>query len=699
MPYERSKLAILRYFSGLHLCYLMENEGKEQFPDIFQPEKQDIAWILVEYPALLAQLNKYESGEEEPLQSPRIVANKKQISCHAGAFYQNDHPVFLIGTQDMFSLNSEVGFSVTGGTFSPAWEFPSESNRLHSTDSGHLKSAKGAAAAGQFWDELYSVHICPKWLVRRFPQLHVGVGFVGHDITHPIVQTLDRRTFERVLPELAKAENFLFLDLANEPAFNGVTENSVQEFRAFLKEDHGTLENVNKVWGSSFRSFEEINVPAFVNRGWCAYNRQARPKTPVEQRQYIDWSNYNCKRVNDFFMRLTAWCHELAPQTLTYTKMVSNYWPALGIDPIMNVRTTDISGSDAWWVYQGVTGPSGSSDAVSGAEKVKRGYAVGWQRSLMHYDMLRSARPDVPIVNAEDHQFADGFTPLSEKHPEVPSGHWDMPIPANHFFSGQWQQALHGKGMSLIWMHWPRHNVRDRAVAIWGNSKAALDLNRLGHEVNAFQRTPPKVRILISRNTQLWSFSFNSNYWKKVTEVYEALSLNGVHIGFLFEEDLMAGKMANCELVIAPYTDRIDREALETLKKSGIRIATIGAESLKADRYNRPHPVKTLPELFQQIKEAEFSRNPQEIMRKLLKESYTGPEFMVLVDGSPAKRIEWRSAEFDGRKLLNLCNYGQIPVTVEVPGLPEEVIDLIEMRSIKSNSFPMESQQVRLLTW
>lgn len=699
LPYERSRLAILRHFAGTRLLYLMKDGRKTSVPDIHQPEKQDVAWLIAGYPEFERHLSALESGKVEPLASPRVIADKKRTSYADGAFRQDGRPVFLIGTQDAFGLNPEVGFCATGWTFSPRWEFPSSPDQLRSSGNAHVKRAREAAANGQFWDELYSFHARPGWLTKQNPKLLSGLGFIGHDITHHYVRGLDRRTLESVLPKLAETDNFLFFDLANEPAFNGVTELGAKEFREFLKERHRTLAAVNAAWGSSFRSFDEIDIPAFVNRGWRAHNRQTRPSGELEQRQYIDWSDYNCRRVNDFFRRLSDWCHELSPKTLTYTKMVSSYWPTLGIDPVMNVRTTDLSGSDAWWVYQGASGPVGASDEMSGGEKVKSGYSVGWQRSLMHYDMLRSARPDAPIVNAEDHQFADGFTPLSEKRPEVPAGHWDMPLPAEHFFSGQWQQAVHGKGLSLIWMHWPRHNVRDRAVATWGNSKAALDLNRLANEVNALQTVRPKVRLLVSRNAELWSFSQKNRYWNKLTDVYEALSLNGIPLGFVFEEDLAAGKKPECELLIAPYANQVDAAALATLKRSGVRIAALGDASLQFDRYNRKHPAGALPRLFRLIDEAAFEKKPLETMRELLDATGTGPEFRVLTDGRPAERIEWRSAALGGRTLLNLCNYGQESVTAEIDGAAGSALDLVSMEPVSLKSFRLGPEQVRLLVW
>lgn len=697
LPYERSKLAILRHFSCKHLMYLLKHGGETPVPDIYQPEKQDIAWLIAEQPQLQARLEALESGGAEPLTSPRIIADKKRISYENGAFRQDGRPVFLIGTQNLSGLNPEVGFCATGWTFSARWEFCKGPDQLRSSGDAHLAAARKAADNGQFWDELYSFHIRPKWLTAQNAKLKTGLGFIGHDITHPYVRALDRRTFESVLPKLAEAENFLFFDLANEPAFNGVTEFGAKEFREFLESRHGSIAAVNKAWGSSFGGFEEIGIPPFVNRGWRAHNRQTRPAGEIEQRQYVDWSEYNCLRVNDFFAQLTDWCHELSPGTLTYTKIVAGYWPDCGIDPVMNVRTTDLSGSDAWWVYQGTSGPVGASDEMSGSIKVDRGYSVGWQVSLMHYDMMRSARPDAPIVNAEDHQFADGFSPLSEKRPEVPSGHWDMPIPDRHFFSGQWQQAIHGKGLSLIWMHWPRHNVCDRAVATWANSRAALDLNRLGREVNALQTLRPKVRILVSRSARLWDAMLDNHYWKLMLQTYEALNLNGVPLGFVFEEDLANGKAPECELLIAPYTFQIDSAALATLKRSGVRIATLGGNSLKCDRYNRPHPASALPEPFRRIDEKAFQEKPVVTMGQLLKETGTGPEFSVLVDRRPAERIEWRSATLDGRQLLNLCNYGQKAVVAEVAGEDGQALDLLSMEKVSLRAFRLEPQQVRLL--
>lgn len=700
LPYEHSRLAILRHFTGLYFEFLMKNGSGAIHSKIHQPEKQDIAWLIAEYPALETHLTALEAGKEEPLDSPRIIPDKKRITYSDGAFRQDGRPVFIIGTQGFFTLNPEVGFSICGWTFATRWEYAKGPEKNSSTGNAHLKKARRVAESGQFWDELYSGHARPSWLGKSNPKLRVGVGFYGLDMTHPVMWEWDRKTFLSVLPQLSQAENFLFLDLANEPAFNGATQFGAGEFRAFLMKRHGSIEKVNELWGTDYRQVDEIKIPKFVNRGWSAVNKQKRPETPVEFRQYIDWSDYNCWRVNDCFAYMVKMCHEMSPGTLTYTKIAAGYWLYAGIDPVMNVRTTDVSGSDAWWIYQAPRGTAGASDEMGGSVKVSPGYSVGWQTCLLHYDMMRSARPDAPIVNAEDHQFAGGFKPLSEKNPKVPSGHWDMPIPAAHFHSGQWQQAIHGKGMSIIWMHWPRHNVQDRAVATWGNSKAALDLNRLAREVNAFQTVRPQVKILLSRNAQLWGYAAGNGYWNHVKNTYEALSLNGVHIGFVFEEDLMKGKGPECRLLIAPAADQIDAAALATLKRSNVAIAAIGTESLTRDRYNRPNSVVFRPSLFRRITWKEFDSAPLDTMRKLLEYTETGPEIRLSVNGRPPWKLEWRSARIDNSILLNVCNYGQSPVTVSLSGEQNgEIIDLISREKIDPNGFVLTPQQVRLLAW
>ncbi len=707
MPYERARLAIIRYFSSKLLLWSLDAKAQSN-PDVYQPEKQDLAWVIEEFSKLKLCLDKIENSAFVPLCSSKIIPRKDMLSYKKGAFFQDGRPVYIIGTQDGFSLNRDIGFAICGWTFGPRWELP-RSDKLNSSGQAHYNKAMQAYKQGQFWDELYSAHSKPGWLLKNHRELNVGCGFMTYDITSPISWDMNERTLKSCLPSLSKVPNFAFFDLMNEPAFNGKTVNSRKEWQKWLKRTHGSIKNLNKAWEASYKSWDEIKVPGFVNTKVCSPWGQKFPKAGDDRtkKRFFDWTCFNNSRVNDWFRKINNLCKTLSPGTFTYTKMISSI-PSnmtMGIDPVQNVRLTDLNGSDAWWVYQGSDrNLVGSSDKMSGAEKVKSGFSVGWN-SLFNYDFLRSANPNAPIVNSEDHLFAGGFTPLGPKRKKVPPGHWDMPIPWEHYYAGQWQQCIHGKGMSIIWTHWPRHNLDDRATAVYGASKAALDLNRLSRQVFAISSQPADIYLLYSFSSLIWDKQpkgrKSKDYLKQVFEVYSALSLNGVNVRFVLEEDLIAGKLPDCKVIISVAAKQINPQALVTLKQTaskGIELWGIGKGQLAHDSYNRSILRNAVPRFDKYIKASEFSSDSHGFMRKLLRDKGLLPEVMVCADGKPADKIEWRIAEMNGHILVNMCNYGTQTVKVSLKGKQvKHVTDLIEMKTLEKLSFPLAPEQVKLL--
>ena len=704
MPYERAKFQIVKYFAHSLMSWALgDSVTAAQEPDIHLVQRQDLDWLLPSGAALDERLSAIDDGRIVPMKSPAITPLVDRITAKDGAFRQDGRPVYLIGSQSPnYGLLTGTGLTITGHQLGPAWTIPQE-GVIRDTSAGQPAQAARAREAGMFWDMLYAGHVVPGWFTKKHGS--IGVGFMHYDILSPAGWALNETTLRACLPNMSGIDNFLCFDLANEPAFNGNTEGAAEAWRKWLQQRHGTIGQLNAAWKSDYESWQEIQVPVFVNTKWMQPWNQTFPTEPVDLPVYVDWTRFNCNRVNEgYFRRIHDLAKEYLPKTLTYTKMVASpdVNARMGIDVIDNVRTTDISGSDAWWVYQGSDRMIvGGADRMTGGNGADRPFAVNWQGSLMHYDLLRSARPEVPIANAEDHLFADSLKLRSKENPNVAPGHVDMPIPAEHFYSGLWQQCLHGKGLSIIWTHWPRNNVIQRAVAFDACSRAALDLNRLSQEMHALATVRPRVALLYSSSSIAWK---PNNTWGRLMSVWQSLQLNGVPVSFVLERDLAAGKLPQVDVLIVHASPQVDADAVATLglavRQRGLKIWKISDDdaSLAFDTYNRPQPAS--PTVAHILNADRFRRQPVVTMRAALADAGLLPPVDLMVGSQLSTRIEYRVALLGDRTLVNLCNYSSAKAVVKLvtsSAPPVHAVDLISQERLSPDNFVVASQQVRLI--
>src|SRR5207302_977174 len=129
-------------------------------------------------------------------------------------------------------------------------------------------------------DILTSPHYFPAWAVAEAPDMANGAAF--NNIDHP----KQREVIETWLKLLARQNKdspaLLSYCLSNEPAYGGSghDKHSAPAWHAFLKNKHKTIENLNQLYQTSFKSFDE--VPA---EGW-------KDDVPGKRRAF-DWITFN----------------------------------------------------------------------------------------------------------------------------------------------------------------------------------------------------------------------------------------------------------------------------------------------------------------------------------------------------------------------------------------------------------------------
>lgn len=699
LPYEQAKLNIINRSTPWLLFQLLRFQAGTVFPANKRLPRGEAAWAIGAARDWDKQLAGLSSGTVMPLKTTTIRPDVTSIHLRDNSFWQDGHPIYLVGSQDPnYGLYSGLGFAFSGHEFGPGWTFRHEQAVRFLPGSTDTRNRTAAAKKhGWLFDFLYTSMDIPGWAFKKWPIKRVGLGFIHYDITDPRAWKLNEAALRTNLAPLKGAANLLSIDLSNEPAYNGVTYHVQQRWVAWLQKRFGSLGALNAAWGEKYRSWSQIEVPDFVNRHWSSVGGQKFPTDDKTLKVYGDWSRFNVERVTYWFSNINAIVKEYVPQAFTYIKMLSE--PASnargGIDVVANVRLTDLSGSDSWWVYEG-------SDADD--EKRDKRYSVGWQESLMNYDLITSANRKAPASNGEFHLFHGGYKPMGPHRPHAPPGHWDQFIPANHFYAGIWQQALHGQAMGDLWTHWPRNNIAQHAGGLDAISRATMDLNRLGREVQAINSQPRKVGILWGLTPIFWDKSgeAKTRVAKQWRALWEAITLNGLRPRFIFERDLMAGKQPDVDVVIAVGFNHIETDALRELRiaaRHGLEIWSLdGKNSFAYDPYNRPYASQLRPAIARALDGRALSKEPVRWMRTLLSQAKLLPPIDVQeLNPAAYPRVCWETASLDQRRLINMCNYGRQSVHVKITNQQGRVRDLISQAYLPASSIPLEVEQVRLI--
>lgn len=96
-----------------------------------------------------------------------------------------------------------------------------------------------------------------------------------------------------MLPKLADSTSILGFDLANEPAFNGVTVDAPQRWLAWLKERHGNIETLNDRWRTHDEAWANVPVPVPEQRRERLDNWKVLAQlTPDASQEQTPWADH-----------------------------------------------------------------------------------------------------------------------------------------------------------------------------------------------------------------------------------------------------------------------------------------------------------------------------------------------------------------------------------------------------------------------
>jgi hypothetical protein len=536
-----------------------------------------------------------------------------------------------------------------------------EDGSLQANAMSVLEGLDRAKQFGMRVDFLLSPHYYPEWGMA--PDLRNGnIGFLNFNIFHPKAKEVMKKWATVMAEHLKQKPALHSVCLANEPVYisSGRDSYTRPEFIKYLREKHRTIEALNALYGTGYKNFEEITVPA--------------PSMPMEekaQRAYYDWTTFN----KEMFASWHGWLNSILKheglKAPTHTKIMvfqslDRDKLSYGVDPELICEATDLAGCDAYAFMSGA-------------------YSYDWLGNEFFYDLLHSFRGQ-SVFNSENHVIPDGAGPYH--------------VPMNHTRSVLWQGGLHHQGSTTIWV-WEQAadpslagSIYFRPANVYGAGRAMLDLNRLSREVMAINSAQPTVGLLYSQPSIFWQ----PKYQPTIYSLYTALNFLGQNITFISERQLAQGKAAKVKWLLAPNASHVlstTRPALEGFVKSGGKVLLVGRESLQKDEYNRL--LEASGANYRTIETGEQEQAMAEVLRKTL----ATLDFEDLQDdatGKSAWGIEFRVVRTDGTTLVPIVNLSKEPKTVRFPlWTNKHALDLLSGEQISLNDFHIEPMVPRLL--
>ena len=340
--------------------------------------------------------------------------------------------------------------------------------------------------------------------------------------------------------------NLLYNIMAYELQYICYCDISQKMFRDWLKSKYGEIQPLNKVWQTHYKTFNEISAPE---------TRNARPLDDINRAAWYDWSSFNIQRFTNYMKWIKTEMRKLDPSTPICaggtSSMLSSSNSVTGIDEEMIINEVD----------DVILNESGSSPIFSDL--------------LLSLSDKKKAMVE-PEMGGGTHnillQFLHGKSDISKYL-------WGS-TPSKEFLQNNESSLPFSKGISL--------SDIDEVLRI------SLDVRRLSSEMTEFTRDDPEVAILYSKSSILQVppqqiQSGKTPYIDAIESVWEGTRFLGCRIGFVSEDQILAGKLDKIRLLIIPAV-KYSRPEIVTQIWNYIRnggTAVVIPESFVFDQYAR----------------------------------------------------------------------------------------------------------------
>lgn len=540
-----------------------------------------------------------------------------------------------------------------------------------------------------------SLMLSPQYFVNElyniYPDLKGSNDTIGFVLLHSKAIQAVKYHIETILNIAKKYKSINDIALANEPKNEIKTggQNSFYKKRwtDYLTEQYGSVENLNKFWSKNYSSISDAEFPDGVN----VFNKMG-----------YDYIHLNDMIATEWVQIMSETAKNVAPELPIHLKIMpyisstdagdKRWLIGTGFNPEKVSEYVDINGNDSDLRFQ-----SGNTD-YSGTMKEKRFSQSMW------YEYLSSVK-DAPVFNSEDHIIPNGSKDYSIAHRKL-------------IGVSQWMGAVHGRNMDCMWI-WDRSGNRDetyesimyRPDAYEKMCEVNLDLKRLSNEVYAIMEADGSVGILYSETSRIYS----RTHVNAVNIAFENTLFNGAKPKFITENTL--NKADNCKLIIVPYATYVNQATVDMLKsyiEKGGNVIIMGEDSLQYNensqtynsddvKYikNNSEIVTAKPKSDVNYIECDTEAFSSKLVNKLNALDIAQVELRDNQTGKRVTEVEYTTADYNGSKLINICNYdwdNDKNISLYIDG--EKVESAKELRTGEeySDSFTVKSFEPILLS-
>ena len=536
-PYAAMRLAIVRDYLPI---------TRQAFEDGSWRRAQDDAEFFQELLASVRVGLSFREPNMDEGELPAIPAIRR-IRVADGGFVSDGRPVFLLGaTASAEELSGAIpalrryGLNLVETGVGPADTLDSPtSTGAFPKSLGELLAQSEAANMG------VTVNLEPDemtpWAYDAWPAMaEHHTGTFPYDMTHPKVQAILERHIQTVVSGLRDRESVVSVAVADRPEMQFTGEPVRQGLIAFAKEQYGDRETMNRIWGTFYLDFNEVDLTWDMQRS--AYRH--------------DLALYQHALGTVFLSGLADLARQNAPGVPVQVNYSDRAFQpgesAFGVDREAVARQTDISG------------------CVAGQLLNNPILVLGYPSQSLNYTLLRSFDPSGPVFNSEDSFIPDVAAPAKAL--------------GNAAHALVWEGAMAGLNASTAPLGRPDGNPQTllgRPQRLEGYARACLDLNRLAPLVTAFQKAPCTVSIVWSMSSKI--YNDGDPYLESVMRAYDGCHTFGFKVGFITEEECEGGALNDVQILVIPDVVSMSDKAFEAVD------AFIGSGGITI-RHGKPIP-------------------------------------------------------------------------------------------------------------